>query len=231
MKVLRTDDAGIRHHRQPLGVADGLDQPDQISVLHFLADPGIAQQAAVDRQGGMQRIQAGGHLHPLHLVDGVPVGEEEAGGLQRGAAIREGVLDDQVFAFLRVDEGRDIGMLGGNHGIQPLQAVRPQHGFHGSVRAGGDLVDHGPGEGNLRGIGHIGQEAGVLPALRQRRYGRPSACHRCGSSYPCSPWPWARARLIARVQQAGHLADDSSGASAGRRPNRPRAARPSRPGR
>ena len=73
---------------------------DDVLVLHLGADQVIAQHAAVHAHGGVQRVQAGGDLHALGLVDGLAVGHVDTGLLQRGAAVGELVLDDQILRAL-----------------------------------------------------------------------------------------------------------------------------------
>ncbi len=52
----------------------------------------MAKHAAVYCQSGVQRIQAGGDLHPLSLIDGVAVSEINPGLFESLAAVGEAVL-------------------------------------------------------------------------------------------------------------------------------------------
>ena len=120
----------------------------------------------------MQGVEAGADLHPLHLVHGLTVGEVEPGLLQAGTAVGEIVLDDQILALLGVDIGGLDGAPGVAHRREALQAVLLQHGAHAQVRAWGDLVDHGPGEGHLFPVLDIGLEALVAPGFGKGGHGR-----------------------------------------------------------
>ena len=97
----------------------------------------------------MKRIQAGADLHLLHLVHRLSLGEDHADLVKRRAAVREGVLDDQILCLLGVDEGSDIGFLRGNNRRKFLDSVLSQHLLDRCIRSGRDLVNHGPGEGHL----------------------------------------------------------------------------------
>ena len=119
----------------------------------------------------MQRVQAGGDLHALGLVDGFAVGHVDTGLLQCGAAVGELVLNNQVLRALGVDEGSDEGVLGGDDGGHALDAVLLQGLLDDLVGARGDLVDHGPGEGDLALIGQVVDEVLTDEALLQPSLG------------------------------------------------------------
>ena len=107
----------------------------------------------------MKGIQAGADLHFFHLVHGLPVGVENARFIQRELSVGEGVFNDEVLAFFRVDEGRNIGFLSGDAGCQITDSILFQHGLNGVVRSGGDLIDHGPGEGGFGSVIDVGNKA------------------------------------------------------------------------
>ena len=115
----------------------------------------------------MQGVQAGGDLHALGLVDGLAVGQVDAGLLQCGAAVGELVLDNQILRALGVDERGNEGVLGGDDGSHALDAVLLQGLLDHLVGARGDLVDHGPGEGDLALIGQVVDEVLADIALLQ----------------------------------------------------------------
>ena len=107
----------------------------------------------------MKGIQAGADLHFFHLVHSLTVGVENARFIQRKLSVGEGVLDNEILAFLRVDEGGDVGFLSGDTGCQIADSILFQHGLNGIVRSGGDLIDHGPGEGGFGPVINIGNKA------------------------------------------------------------------------
>ena len=109
------DDPRIHYHRHPLPVSDLFHQLFQLGVLHLRRNGGVAQQAAVDCQRGVQRVQAGRHLHPLRVVHRIPVRHVDSGGLKGRAAVGELVLDHQVLRCLRVDVGGNIGAVSYTH--------------------------------------------------------------------------------------------------------------------
>ena len=118
----------------------------------------------------MQRVQAGGDLHALRLVDGIPVGEVHAGFFQRRTAVGEFVLDDQVLRLFRVDKGRDKGSARRFQRGHALDAGFFQHPLDFRCWAGRNLVDHAPGEGYLGFIGKptdkvSGHKAVHLPGM------------------------------------------------------------------
>ena len=144
-EVGRLQHAGIDHHRHGLDVAHLGDQAADVLVSHLGADEGVAQQAAIDGHGGVQRVEAGAHLHLLDLVHRLAVGVHDAAQLQRGPAVGVLVLDDQVLGLLGVDEGGGEGVAVGNDGVVVLETVVLQHLLDLGVGARGDLVDHAPG--------------------------------------------------------------------------------------
>ena len=108
----------------------------------------------------MERVEAGGNLHFLRLVHRVPVGHVHARSLQGGPAVGETVLHHQVLGPLGVDKGGDKGIFRGDDGGHVLHAQAGQRLLHHLGGAGGDLIDHGPGEGDLTLVGHPHGEFG-----------------------------------------------------------------------
>ena len=143
-----------------------LHQGLQVGISHLGGNGGVTQQAAEHRQGGMKRIKAGTHLHLLRLLHGGPVGEVHPRPLQGGPSIGEGILQHQILGDLRVDEGSNegagVGFADGHiRQAQPLQLLLDLLGG-----MGGDLIDHGPGEGHLAAVVQPGQEVpGHQPPL------------------------------------------------------------------
>ena len=164
---LGVKDLRVNNNGQTLDIAQTLDQGNDVLVLHLGADQVVAQHAAVDAHGGVQGVQAGGDLHALSLVDGLAVGHIDAGLLQCGAAVGELVLDNQILRALGVDKRSDEGVLGGDDGGHALDAVLLQRFLDHLVGARGDLVDHGPGEGDLALIGQVVDEVLTDEALLQ----------------------------------------------------------------
>ena len=107
----------------------------------------------------MQGVQAGGDLHGLHHIHGLAVGVHHAAQLQGRPAARVVILDNQVLRLLGVDKGSGEGVLLGLEGVVVLEAVGSQHGLNLFVGPGGDLVDHGPGEGDLGAVQHVSFKA------------------------------------------------------------------------
>ena len=146
------------------------DEAADVLVLHLRGDEVVAQQAAVDGHGGVQGVEAGAHLHLLHLVHSLPVGVEHPALLQGRTAVGVLVLDDQVLRLLGVDEGGGVGVAVGDDGVVVLKAVGLEHLLHLGVGPGGDLVDHAPGEGDLGLVLEVvhkalGHQAGLHPGL------------------------------------------------------------------
>ena len=97
----------------------------------------------------MQRIEACADLHFLDLVDGLSVGEHDAALFKLRSSVREIVLDDEILSLLGVYERSHIGLHGGDNGSKLVDAVSVDDLRNGLVGTRGDLVDHGPGEGDL----------------------------------------------------------------------------------
>ncbi|MNI23110.1 hypothetical protein D3C73_766820 [compost metagenome] len=79
----------------------------------------------------MQRVKTGRHLHGLHIVDRIPVREDNPRFLKQRTAVREFVFDHQVFADLCVYEGGGIGVFGGNDYIHIANPLLQQRGLDG----------------------------------------------------------------------------------------------------
>ena len=154
----RAENPRVGYHRQPLDIADALHQPLQIRILHFRRDAGVAQQAAEHGQRRVQRIQTGGHLHPLGPVDRLPVGQIHAGLLQPGPSVGKAVFNDKILRHLSIDKGRDKRIPRRNDGRHVLYAIGLQRGGNPCVRPRRDLVDHAPRERHARLILHIGHK-------------------------------------------------------------------------
>ena len=153
------EDARVLHHRQALLIAHAIRQAGEFRVGHAVGEQLVAQHHVVGAQRGVDGIQAGGDLHALGAVHRQPVGHEHPGLLQRRPAVGEAVLHHQVLGALGVDEGRDVGVLGGDHRLHGLHAVGLQGVGDVHAGPGGDLVDHGPGEADPLFIGHIRHKA------------------------------------------------------------------------
>ena len=166
-EVHGAENFGVHHHGDALLIPDFLDQGLQLRVLHLGSDGVIAQQTAVDGQGGVQGVEAGGDLHFLGVVHRVPVGHVDPGLLQRGPSIGEAILHHQVLGLLGVDEGGDKGVLGGDDGGHVLHSSGGQGILHHLGGAWGDLVDHGPGERHLLLVPHPSGELRGDVALLQ----------------------------------------------------------------
>ena len=104
----------------------------------------------------MQRVQASGHLHALHVGNGFAAGKIDARGFQRRPAVGEIVLNHEVFLFLGVHEGGGVGLARGDDEFRVLKAVLAEHFRHARIRTRRDLIDHRPGEGDL--LAQIGGE-------------------------------------------------------------------------
>ena len=77
-EVLGLDNAGVNDHGHALVIAQALHQAAQAGVGHLVRDLGVTQQAAKDRQGGVQRVEACGDLHGVRAVHGLAIGEDDA---------------------------------------------------------------------------------------------------------------------------------------------------------
>ena len=161
-KCTGAQNSGISHHREAFRVSQTAHQFHQVPVLHFLTDQGITEQAAVYRQRGVQGIQACGDFHPFRPVHGIPAGKVHPGFFQRGPSVRKSVLHHQVLRSFGVDKRRHESTAGCPDGRHILNSGIRQHLFHGRRGAGGDLVDHTPGESHLRFI--------IQPGNKIRRY-------------------------------------------------------------
>ena len=65
----------------------------------------------------MKGIQAGAYLHLFDFVNGLAVGEDDTALVQRRSAVREQVLYYEVLAFLCINKGSDISILGSDNGL------------------------------------------------------------------------------------------------------------------
>ena len=110
----------------------------------------------------MERVQTGGHLHRLYLVNGLTRSVECAAQVEWGTAVGVVVLDDQILHFLGIHEGSGEGVLLRLDIVVVLEAVGSQHFLHLLVGTRCNLVNHRPGEGDFllvlqiveEGLGH-----------------------------------------------------------------------------
>ena len=126
------------------------------------------------------------------------------------------VFNDQIFAFLRVDEGCGVGMTGGYDGRHVRKTVFRQRFFHHGVRAGGDLVDHRPGEGDQTAVAHVIRKALVCtavfdPAVRHGEHGVPQLVAVMGTVVHADHGQREPSRQITGVKQGGDLAHVADG--------------------
>ena len=159
-ELVGVQNAGVNDDGHRLDVADLLDEAAQVLISHLGGDEGVAQHAAVDGHGGVQGVEAGADLHLLDLIDGLAVAVEDTAQLQRRTAIGVVILDAEVLGLLSVDEGSGEGVLLGDDGVVVLKTVVSQHLLDLGIRAGSNLVDHAPGEGDLGLVLDVGQELG-----------------------------------------------------------------------
>ena len=169
-KLIRVQHTGIGHYGHRLHVAYLLDETAQVGVGHLGRDEGVAQQAAVDRHGGVKGVQAGGHLHRLYLVYRVARGVEGAAKVQRRTAVGVVVFYHQILHLLGIHKGGREGVLRRLYVVVVFKTVGGQQLLYLLVRARCYLVYHRPGEGHLRLVGQIlqetlGHQTVVHPAL------------------------------------------------------------------
>ena len=97
----------------------------------------------------MQRVQTGGDLHGLYLVDGLTGGIEGTAEVKWRTTIGVVVLNDQILYLFRIHEGRSEGVFLGLNIVVVLEAVGSKQFLDLLVRTWRNLVNHRPGEGNL----------------------------------------------------------------------------------
>ncbi len=142
-------------------------------VAHFGGNGWITHQTPQHRERGVQRVQAGAHLHLFDLVYGVAVGKIDARRFERRPAIRKVVFDHEVLRLLGVHEGGGIGALFGYDDVRILKAAFAQHLGDLGIGAGSDLVDHRPREGHAAFVLHIRKAfAGDATLFRPRLHDR-----------------------------------------------------------
>src|SRR5574344_916573 len=152
-------DARVHHHRQSLFVSYHLHHFHQVLVLHLVSYQGISQQASINSQCSMQRIQASTYLHLLHLVHCLSVCEHHPCLFQCRASVRELILHHQIFALLSIYEGSHISFLSCNYRIKIVNTILLQHLQNGVVRTRSNLVYHRPGKSHLFLIINIFQKS------------------------------------------------------------------------
>ena len=118
----------------------------------------------------MKGVQAGGHLHRLHLVYRVAGGVEGTAKVQRRTAVGVVVFYHQILHLLSVHKGGREGVLRRLYVVVVFKTVSGQQLLYLLVRARCYLVYHRPGEGHLRLVGQIlqktlGHQTVVHPAL------------------------------------------------------------------
>src|SRR5690554_1860728 len=124
---LGVKDFWIDDHWHALIISNALNQTFELGVPHLFADQGMAEEASIDCESGVQRIEARGHFHALDVIDGIPVGEVDTCLLQRWTAIGKIILDDQILRLLCIDEGGGVGVFVGDDEAGILKTVGFQH--------------------------------------------------------------------------------------------------------
>ncbi len=107
----------------------------------------------------MERVQAGSHLHGLHLIHGLASSIECASQLQWWATVGISILANQVLHLLGVDERSGVGMLLGDDGLVVLEAILGNHRLYLLMRARRNLINHRPRISYLAAVLHIVEEA------------------------------------------------------------------------
>ena len=118
----------------------------------------------------MERIQTGGYLHGLYLVNCLTGSIEGTAEVEWGTAVGVVVLDDQILHLFCIHERSGKGVLLGLDVVVVVETIGSQQLFHLLVGTGRDLVDHRPGESDLCLILQVveegsGHEAVVHPSL------------------------------------------------------------------
>ena len=192
----------------------------QCGIPHFLGNFFKTKDASEYCQSGVKRIQTGTHLHLLHLIHRLAVCKDQAAFFQLRSSVRELILNDKILGFLRIYKGSNVCLSGGDDGLQTFGAVFCQHFLHCRIRAGYDLVDHGPGEGNLLLIPHIGGKTGIrktifLPGFHKGHDGFFQPIPIVGTVVHADHGHRLCAGLIPRIQEGcdlSHIADRLLGA-------------------
>ena len=152
----------------------------------------------------MQGVEAGADLHPFHLVHGLAVGKVEAGLFQCRTPVGEVVLQHQILALLGIDIGRFHGASCVAHRGKALKAVGLEHRADLEIGARRDLVDHGPGEGDLAAVLKVSLEALVAPGPGKGGHGRFELVAVVGAVVGADHRDRISARAIAFEQQRSH---------------------------
>ena len=90
----------------------------------------------------MQRVEACGHLHGLHLINGVACGVECSTQFQWRTAIGVVVFDYEILHLLGVHERCRERVLLSLDVVVILEAVSRKHLLHLDVWARSNLVNH-----------------------------------------------------------------------------------------
>ena len=121
----------------------------ELGVLHLICDQRVAEYTAVYSQCRVQRVEAGGDLHTLYLIDSITVSHVYTSVLKLRSAVREFVLNDEILRALCIDERCDVGMLRGDDRRHILDAECLELLLYRLCWTRGDLIDHGPREADL----------------------------------------------------------------------------------
>ena len=118
----------------------------------------------------MEWVQTGGHLHRLHLVNGVAGGIESTAKVEWWTAVGVVVFDDKILHLFGIHEWGGEGVLLGLDIVVVVETVGGEHGLYLLVWTRGDLVDHRPGEGDFPFVLQVVEEGSrhqsiVYPAL------------------------------------------------------------------
>ena len=118
----------------------------------------------------MERVETGGDLHGLYLIDGLARGVEGTAEVEWGTTVGVVVLDDEVLHLFGIHEGSGEGVALGLDVVVVVEAVGSEHLLDLLMRTRGNLVDHRPGEGDLLLVLQVVEEGGghesvVDPAL------------------------------------------------------------------
>ena len=90
----------------------------------------------------MEGVQAGGHLHRLHLINGLAGSVEGTAQVEWGTAIGVVVFNDEILHFLGVHERSREGMFLCLDVVIVLKAILSQHLLYFLMRTRGNLVNH-----------------------------------------------------------------------------------------
>ena len=124
-ELLRIQHARVLNEPQALA-ADGANQGNELKIGHFIANQMVSERAAEHRHRGVQRIQTGCDLHALAEAHRFAIRHQRARALERRPAVREGILDHEVFRALRIHERRNRRAMLAGENVHTLDAERGQ---------------------------------------------------------------------------------------------------------